>query len=125
MAFSFVHKNASNAVSLATFELPTTTPRLLMPNAVELCSPQIYKAMARGDGRFEICRRIAQGVSNTHLKGERLSDSIAKVLMTFGRAHFQVVNTIPPLSSQIVLPLCRDCGQHRSLQSKNKHHQVC
>ncbi len=46
-------------------------------------STLIYKAMAQGDGRFEICRRIARGVRITHLKGDRLSESIAVVLKGF------------------------------------------
>ncbi len=43
-------------------------------------SDQIHVAIAQGNSRYEICRLTAKGVHITHMSGERMADSINRVL---------------------------------------------
>jgi hypothetical protein len=43
-------------------------------------SNHIHVAIAQGNNRYEICRLAAKGVKITHKSGERMADSINRVL---------------------------------------------
>ena len=43
-------------------------------------SKQIHTAIAQGNNRFEICRKVGKGVRLTHKSGTRLQDSITDML---------------------------------------------
>ena len=43
-------------------------------------SNQVHVAIAQGNNRYEICGLTAKGVKITHKSGERMADSINRVL---------------------------------------------
>jgi len=43
-------------------------------------SDHIHVALAQGNSRYEICRLASKGVKITHKSGERMADSINRVL---------------------------------------------
>lgn len=47
-------------------------------------SNQIYRALAQGMNRFEVCQLVSKGVKATHKTGSRFEDSINEVLQYLG-----------------------------------------
>jgi hypothetical protein len=47
---------------------------------------QVHVAIAQGNNRFEICHLTSKGVHITHQSGERMEDSINRVLGMLRRA---------------------------------------
>ena len=47
-------------------------------------SNEIYRALARGVNRFEVCQLVSKGVKATHKSGTRFEDSINMVLIHLG-----------------------------------------
>ncbi len=43
-------------------------------------SEQIYRALAQGHNRFQICQLVSKGVRVSHKTGTRFEDSISDVL---------------------------------------------
>ncbi|MGC9157433.1 MAG: hypothetical protein ACP5FH_00480 [Terracidiphilus sp.] len=61
-------------------------------------SDKIYRVLAQGMSRFEVCQLVAKGVRATHKTGGRFEDSINDVLQ-----HLSAQNT-PQESLQPDLP---------------------
>ncbi len=47
-------------------------------------SDQIYRALAQGMNRFEVCQLVAKGVKATHKTGARFEDTINEALEYLG-----------------------------------------
>ena len=57
-------------------------------------SDLIHIAMAQGNNRFEICRKVGRGVRLTHLSGTRMQESITYILGRLGAEP--AVPLLPP-----------------------------
>ena len=58
-------------------------------------SDQIYRALAQGMNRFEVCQLVAKGVKATHKTGSRFEDSINDVLQYLGTHDSKIENRHP------------------------------
>jgi uncharacterized protein YoaH (UPF0181 family) len=58
-------------------------------------SDQIYRALAQGMNRFEVCQLVAKGVKATHKTGARFEDTINDALEYLG-THKTEMNTLHP-----------------------------
>jgi hypothetical protein len=47
-------------------------------------SDQIYRALAQGANRFEVCQLVSKGVRATHVLGSRFEDTINQTLDYLG-----------------------------------------
>ena len=57
-------------------------------------SKQVHIAVAQGNNRFEICRKVGKGVRITHKSGTRLEDSINQVLGMLGSEPVVPLTTV-------------------------------
>jgi len=54
---------------------------------------QIHVAMAQGNNRYEICHLTSKGVHITHKRGDRMEDSINRVLGMLRRGVYAPIVT--------------------------------
>ena len=62
-------------------------------------SDQIYRALAQGVNRFEVCQLVSKGVKLTHKAGSRFEDTINDVLEYLGN-HKPAPGTVHPAAPQ-------------------------
>ncbi len=63
-------------------------------------SDTIYRALAQGMNRFEVCQMVSKGVKATHKTGSRFEDSINDVLLYLG-SHARPSEGIHPSTAEV------------------------
>ncbi|HME57475.1 MAG TPA: hypothetical protein VKF63_03995 [Terracidiphilus sp.] len=64
-------------------------------------SDKIFRALAQGMNRFEVCQLVSKGVKATHKTGSRFEDSINDVLQYLG-THVTILENLHPAIPLVV-----------------------